>query len=247
LQVGPLRVHWYGIAYMVGILMAWKYATWLTRRYQTPVQTVDFDRFINWCVMGIIVGGRLGHVCFFAPGYYLHNPIEIVMVWRGGMSFHGGLIGVAVATLWYCRTYTLNLFAFSDIMAASVPLGLLCGRIANFINAELYGRVTTLPWGVVFPGTSGEPRHPSQLYEALGEGILLFMLLHGAWGMPSLRNHPGRITGLFLLGYGVIRFAVEYVREIEWAWHLGGAVLTSGQVLSLPLIAVGALWLMRRS
>jgi len=248
INLGPLNVHWYGISYVVGIILSWKYVIWLTKKQKMELQGPIFDNFLNWCVLGIIVGGRLGQVLFFSPSYYFSHPLEIPMVWKGGMSFHGGLLGVTIATLVYCYRSRINPFSFADIMSAGVPLGIFCGRIANFINAELYGRPTNVSWAVVFPGSDGLPRHPSQLYEAFGEGICLFLLLFWAWHKTNLSRVPGRITGLFFVGYGLARFLAEFVRDSEWFYSFGGIItLSSGQILSIPLLILGAAWLMRRS
>lgn len=246
LTVGPLKIYWYGLAYAAGIIMGWKYALYLAKRYVPLILPQYLDTFITWAVVGIVVGGRLGHVIFYDLAHYMNHPAEILMTWKGGMSFHGGLIGVIVATALYCRRLDIPFFTFADILTAASTFGLGLGRLTNFVNAELYGRVTDLPWGIVFPQAGFLPRHPSQLYEAFGEGLMLWLLLNHAWKIPSLRNQPGRITGLFFMGYGVIRFLVEYVREPQIVYSLGGGIITQGQVLSLPLVILGLYWLYRK-
>jgi phosphatidylglycerol:prolipoprotein diacylglycerol transferase len=226
------------------------------------------EELLTWVILGVILGGRLGFVLFYQPGYYLQNPAEILAVWQGGMSFHGGLIGVIGAALMFCFKNSLPLRPTADMMAMATPPGLLLGRLSNFINAELWGRPTSLPWGVQFPGqaaqscgqTLGEicARHPSQLYEALLEGLLLgAVLLWLAFRRGALKV-PGRIVGLFIGGYGAARFLVEFVRQpdaqfisdgnpLGLAWHIGGYGLTMGQLLSVPMIAIGIyLWLSAR-
>ncbi len=247
IQIGPVKVHWYGLAYAAGIILGWRYAIYLAKNYVTTVGAKQLDNFVAWAVVGIIVGGRLGHVLFYDLGHYLNHPFEIIMTWKGGMSFHGGLIGVMIVTFIYCQRHAIPLFQFADILAAAAPIGLGLGRLANFINNELYGRVTEVPWAVYFPHAGPLPRHPSQLYEAFAEGFLLWFCLAWAWRRPWLRNHPGRITGLFLLGYGLMRFLVEYVREPEIIYPIGGCLLTQGQMLSVPLVIVGMYWLKRKN
>ncbi|WP_225029320.1 prolipoprotein diacylglyceryl transferase [Xinfangfangia pollutisoli] len=264
-------LRWYAVAYIVGLLLGW----WLIGRAVAtprlwagapPMTAEQVERLLTWIILGVIFGGRLGYVLFYAPGEYLAHPGDIVKVWEGGMSFHGGFLGVVVAGLWFCRRERIAALSVGDLLALAVPAGLLLGRIANFINAELWGRPTDLPWGVIFPGQAAQAcatltapcaRHPSQLYEALLEGLILgTLLLWMAWRGGALR-FPGRIMGTFLTGYGLARFAVEFVRQpdaqfvsdgnpLGLAFHLGGYGLTMGQILSLPMIAVG-LWFIARS
>lgn len=246
-QFGPLAIRWYALAYIAGLLLGWALARRLTRDATDPVGIMAVDAMVNAAIIGIIIGGRLGFVLFYNPGYYLANPLEILMVWRGGMAFHGGLIGVAIAIIITARQYRLPLLMLADIVALVAPIGLLFGRLANFINGELWGRTTDLPWGMVFPNGGPLPRHPSQLYEAGLEGLVLFsLLLLLAW--RGGRRWPGLITGCFLLGYAVARGLVELVREPDA--HLGilPIGLTMGQLLSLPMLAAGlvCLYLARR-
>lgn len=247
IHLGPIPVYWYGIAYVMGILMGWQYALWLARRYVPTLTKGQVDDFMMWALGGIVIGGRLGHVLFFDWARYVDHPWEILMTRKGGMSFHGGLIGVAIALILYCRKNKLSLFRFSDIIATVAPIGICLGRIANFVNGELYGRVTDVSWAMVFPHGGPLPRHPSQLYEAFLEGLLLLIVLHLSWRMTVLREAPGRLTGLFLVGYGAARTLVEFVREPDTFYSLGGIDLTTGQLLSVPLILTGLWFLFRKN
>ena len=211
---------------------------------------IDFDDFFLWATLGVILGGRLGSVLFYNPGHYLENPLEVLFVWRGGMSFHGGLLGVTVALVLFARHRKIPLLGFSDIIAAAAPIGLFFGRIANFINGELYGRATDVPWAMVFPNAPDQlPRHPSQLYEAALEGLLLFVLLH-VLVRTGVLLRSGLATGVFLAGYGLSRLLVELVRQPDahLGFFAGGA--TMGQLLSVPMLLAGlglALWSLRRA
>jgi phosphatidylglycerol:prolipoprotein diacylglycerol transferase len=217
-------------------------------------------------IFGVILGGRLGYVIFYQPAEFLQNPAQILRVWEGGMSFHGGFLGVALAGIWFCRREKIAMLPLADLMAAVAPIGLFLGRLANFVNAELWGRPTTLPWGVAFPGDAAQAcatvaglcvRHPSQLYEAVLEGLLLFgVLTYLIWRRDWLKT-AGGIAGLFIAGYGVARFAVEFVRQPDAQFvtdtnplglylHIGGYGLTAGQLLSLPMILAGLWFIARR-
>lgn len=262
-------LRWYALAYIAGILIGWRIAVSAVKRPglwaadTPPMRPEQVEELLTWVIVGIILGGRLGFVLFYQPAYYLANPGDILAIWQGGMAFHGGLIGVVVAALIFCLRQGIPLRPAADMMALATPIGLFLGRLANFINAELWGRPTELPWGVIFPGTAAQAcgqaagelcaRHPSQLYEALLEGLLLgAVLLWLAFRRGALRT-PGKIVGLFVGGYGVARFLVEFVRQpdaqfvstdnpLGLAWHIGGFGLTMGQLLSVPMVLVG-LWL----
>ena len=263
-------LRWYALAYIAGILIGWRIAVAAVKRpalwpaNTPPMRPEQVEELLTWVILGIILGGRLGFVLFYQPGYYLANPGQILAIWQGGMSFHGGLIGVIVAALIYCLRAGIPLRPAADMMALATPPGLLLGRVANFINAELWGRPTDLPWGVQFPGEAAQScgqivgeicaRHPSQLYEALLEGLLLgAVLLWLAFRRGALKM-PGKIVGLFIGGYGAARFLVEFVRQpdaqfvspgnpLGLAWQIGGYGLTMGQVLSIPMILIGVyLW-----
>lgn len=263
-------LRWYALAYIAGILIGWRIAVAAVKRTTLwagdtpPMRPEQVEELLTWVILGVILGGRLGFVLFYQPSYYFANPLEIIAVWQGGMAFHGGLIGVILAALIYCMREGLPLRSTADMMALATPPGLLLGRISNFINAELWGRPTDLPWGVQFPGQAAQScgqalgeicaRHPSQLYEALLEGLLLgAVLLWLAFRKGELKV-PGRIVGMFIGGYGVARFLVEFVRQpdaqfvsegnpLGLAWHIGGYGLTMGQILSVPMILIGVyLW-----
>ena len=260
-----LALRWYAMAYIVGILIGWWLVVQALKRPHlwsadtSPMAPGKAEDLLTWIILGVILGGRLGYVAFYQPSYYLQNPGEILMVWQGGMSFHGGFAGVIVASWLYFRRHGVPLLSGADVLAISVAPGLFLGRLANFINAELWGRPTDLPWGVIFPGQAAQAceqlagacaRHPSQLYEALTEGLILgAVLLWLAFRAGGLKR-PGLALGVFLAGYGFARFAVEFVRQpdaqfisegnpLGLAWQIGGYGLTMGQILSLPMIVLG--------
>ena len=239
ISLGPLAISWYSLSYVVGILLGWFYALKLIDTGDTKITRKNVDDFITWVIIGVIVGGRLGYVLFYDPVKYLSNPIEILKTYEGGMSFHGGIIGYITATFWFVRRNKISFFALMDLSAASVPIALFLGRIANFINAELYGRATDVPWSFIFPGSDGMARHPSQLYEAALEGALLFcMLLIVAIKYKGLQKR-GLLSGLFLLFYGIFRIIVEFFREPDVQIGFLAGAFTMGQVLCLPMIAIG--------
>lgn len=272
-ELGPLTLtlRWYAMAYIVGLLLGW----WLvTKAVKTPrlwapgvapMNAEQVERLLTWVIIGVIIGGRMGYVLFYEPAKYLADPMSILQVWNGGMSFHGGFLGVVAAGWWFSRREGVLPLSTGDLFALAVTPGLLFGRLANFINAELWGRPTDLPWGVVFPGDAAQTcegivtlcaRHPSQLYEAALEGLLLGALIFWlVWRRGWLR-FPGRVMGVFIAGYGLARFVVEFVRQpdalfvtagnpLGLAFHIGGYGLTMGQILSLPMIAVGLFFLLR--
>jgi phosphatidylglycerol:prolipoprotein diacylglycerol transferase len=245
-QVGPLAIRWYALAYIAGIVLGWRLARRLVALPPVAASPQQIDDFVTWVTLGIILGGRLGYVLFYRPGHYLENPAEILAVWQGGMSFHGGALGVAVALFLFCRQQRLDLLAFADRVAAVVPIGIFLGRLANFANGELWGRVTDVSWGMVFPTGGPEPRHPSQLYQAGLEGLALFVLLQVLVWRPAIRARRGFVTGAFLVGYGLARLVGELFRQPDA--HLGFLVagITMGQLLSLPMVLAGG-WLMLRS
>jgi phosphatidylglycerol:prolipoprotein diacylglycerol transferase len=267
-----LAIRWYALAYILGVIAAWRIAVALVRRPalwpagRAPVAPERLEDLFTWCIVGIILGGRLGFVLLYQPGHYLRAPLDILKIWEGGMSFHGGFLGVIAAVLLFWRRTGAPLMQLSDAVAAGVPVGLFLGRLANFVNAELWGRPTDLPWGVIFPGEAAQDcpgiapglcaRHPSQLYEAGLEGLLLGAVL---WLMirGGALKAPGRITGAFMLGYGLSRAFVELFRQADAQYitpdnplgHVIGTAafgLSMGQLLSLPMIATGA-WLVLRS
>lgn len=242
--VGPLEFRWYGIMYMLAFVAGWGLGRWRVSRPGSGWTAEAMDDLLTWVMLGVIVGGRLGYVLFYDLPSYLHDPVEIFRIWNGGMSFHGGLLGVLAAFWWYARKSGRTFLAVSDFIAPLVPPGLFFGRMGNFINGELWGNVSSLPWAMIFPHAGPAPRHPSQLYEAALEGVVLFLLV---WLFSSKRRPEGAVSGLFALGYGVFRFAVEFVRTPDAnLGYLAFGWLTMGQLLCLPLMAVG-LWLLLRN
>jgi len=241
LQIGPLKIHWYGIAYMVGIYLAWQIGMYLLKKYPTQVTPKLLDDSILWIILGTVIGGRLGHVIFYAPSLIWTDPLEIFKTWNGGMSFHGGVVGIFISIFVYARKNKIPSLSLLDIVTCVAPIGLFFGRIGNFINGELWGRVTDSPLGMVFPRAGELPRHPSQLYEAATEGLLLLLILLILWTKTDLRHKPGRVTGVFGIGYALARMTCELFREPD-AIVVGS--LTIGQALSIPLIGIG--WFLLR-
>lgn len=243
-SIGPLVIRWYSLAYVVGLLAGWRYVARLERIAPPAFATrVQLDDFIVWVLMGIVLGGRIGYVLFYNFDQYLAQPLDALKIWQGGMSFHGGLAGVLIASALYCRRHGLSFLAVMDVAACATPIGLGLGRVANFINHELYGRVTDVPWAVFFPHTGVEQlRHPSQIYEALTEGVLLFILLFVLVRIPGVKARRGLLGGVFLCGYWLARSVIEQFREPDSQLGFVIGSFTMGQVLSLPmLIAGGAL------
>lgn len=240
-EVFGLPIRWYAISYLMGFILGWFYVRYLHRSYhQQSYPSAYIDDFLTWTMLGVIAGGRLGYILFYNLDVYLENPLHIFFVWQGGMSFHGGAAGVIIALFLFARAKQIKLFELSDMVCAAVPIGLLFGRMANFINGELYGRVTSYPFGMVFPDTDGLPRHPSQLYEAASEGLFLFILLFILMRFKAVRDRPGIVSAVFLMGYGVCRFMIEYVREPDAQLGILNMGLTMGQILCLPMILGGA-------
>ena len=269
-----LALRWYALAYIAGILVCWRMAVMVVNRPSMwldnapPMTPKQIEDLLTWIIVGIILGGRLGYVLFYQhDGYYRANPIEILQVWQWGMAFHGGLLGVVIASWIYATVQKIPRLSAADLIVFAIPVGLFLGRLSNFINAELWGRETAAPWGVIFPGDAAQTcanaaygacaRHPSQLYEAALEGLLLgVFLMWMVWRRGTFKR-PGLVCGTFLAGYGAARFVVEFVRQpdaqfvsagnpLGLAWHLGGFGLTMGQLLSLPMILLG-LWLVLRA
>jgi phosphatidylglycerol---prolipoprotein diacylglyceryl transferase len=235
---GPFAIRWYALAYIAGLVIGWRYCLSLARRQPYLVNSRDVDDFLVWATLGVVLGGRLGYVLFYNPRYYFLYPRQIPFVWHGGMSFHGGAIGVSVAILLFTWRRKIPIFAFSDIITEAIPIGLFFGRIANFINGELFGRPTDVPWAMIFPNGGPVPRHPSQLYEAFCEGILLFLLLFFAERRGS-RRRPGIVTGIFFVGYAAARIFGEMFRQPDpqLGYLIFGA--TMGQLLSIPVLIAG--------
>lgn len=272
IDLGPVTfaLRWYALAYIVGLIAGWKL---IVRMISTPrlwpgaapASAEQIERLLTWVIVGVILGGRLGYVLFYDLASFAAEPGRILRVWEGGMSFHGGFAGVVVAGMIFCRREKIAMLPMADLMAAVVPIGLFLGRIANFINAELWGRPTALPWGVAFPGDAAQAcatfdlpciRHPSQLYEAGLEGLLLMAVFSFLIWRRGWFRWPGAIAGLFFAGYGLARFAVEFLRQPDAQFvtpdnplglylHLNGWGLTAGQLLSLPMILAGLIFLIR--
>ena len=235
----PLAIRWYSVMWLGGCVLAWLYVRWFIARPPYAMSDRDASDFLFWAILATVIGGRLGYVGFYMPGLMLDNPLNLFAIWQGGMSFHGGLIGVIVAMILFTRKRDLDLLAMSDAIACAAPIGLFLVRIANFINGELYGRVTDAPWGMVFPGGGDLPRHPSQLYEAALEGLVLFLILFAVSRSERIRMKTGMLTGIFFIGYAAARGLVELVRQPDahLGLLLGGA--TMGQLLSIPVLLLG--------
>jgi phosphatidylglycerol:prolipoprotein diacylglycerol transferase len=267
IQIGPLALRWYGLAYFAGILVGWFYARRLVENQQLwgakgpRLTPSDIDDFILWLTVGIIVGGRLGYALFYQPGHYIDDPLGFFRIWQGGMSFHGGLAGTVIAVVLFALKRRISILSLLDVAAASVPFGLLFGRLANFINGELWGRVTDAPWGMIFcnrhieAANNGEcpagilPRHPSQLYEAMLEGVVIFAVLRMLTHRYQSLTRPGLTGGAFIALYGMARILVEFFREPDRQLGYISGFLTMGMMLSLPMVIAGAaavIWAARR-
>ena len=244
-SIGPLAVRWYGLMYLAGFGAGWWLGHKRIDRHLAPVTRAQFDDLLFLAVLGVILGGRLGYVLFYKPAYYASHPLEIVAIWEGGMSFHGGLLGVMLAMGFAAWRHKVDYLRLMDFVAPLVPLGIAAGRLGNFINGELWGRVTDLPWGMVFRGAGDVPRHPSQLYQFALEGLALFALL---WWFSSRPRPRGQVSALFLIGYGVFRFIAEFAREPDAFLGFLALGMTMGQWLCVPMIAGGLalFWWSRR-
>jgi len=238
---GPLAIRWYSLAYIAGLMIAWRMMRRLGPRLSPDIKIEAVDDFIVWATLGVILGGRLGFVVFYGLPFYAQNPLEILAVWKGGMSFHGGFLGVCLAAWLFCRKHGIRPLVFGDLLATVSPAGIFFGRIANFINAEHFGRATDVPWAMVFPRGGPDPRHPSQLYEAALEGALLFVVLNLMFRIEAIRTRAGVLTGTFLAGYAVARMSLEMVRVPDG--QIGP--LTIGQWLSLPMLLIGLALIVR--
>lgn len=256
ISFGPFAVRWYGLAYFAGILIGWWYARRLVANERlwgkpAPMTRAEIDDFLVWLVLGIVLGGRVGYAIFYQPGYFIDDPLGFIRLWEGGMSFHGGLAGVILAMTIFALVRKFPMLSLFDVAAASVPFGLFFGRLANFVNGELWGRVTDVPWGVVFCNetilaTQGGvcpagdlPRHPSQLYEAALEGVVLFLVLRILTHWFGSLRRPGLTGGAFIAGYGVSRILIEFVREPDPQLGYLAGPLTMGMLLSIPMVLVG--------
>jgi phosphatidylglycerol:prolipoprotein diacylglycerol transferase len=250
IQIGPFGIRWYALAYIVGLVLGWRLMRRLAQLPPAVATALQVDDFLTWATLGIVLGGRLGYVLFYQPGVYLAHPARAFEVWQGGMSFHGGAIGMAIAIAWFCRRNAIRLLSFADRVAVCVPIGLGLGRVANFINGELWGRPAPerLPWAMMFPTTGGGmvPRHPSEIYEALLEGVLLFIVMLALVRFESLRTRNGFLTGAFLSGYGLARITGECFREPDAFLGFLPFGTTMGQLLCLPMLIAGV-WLIVRA
>jgi phosphatidylglycerol:prolipoprotein diacylglycerol transferase len=253
IAVGPFAIRWYALAYIAGIVLGWLYARWILRTDRfwggpAPISILKFDDYVLWVTLGIILGGRVGYVLFYNLGHFVQHPLEILQLWQGGMSFHGGFLGCVAAVLLFGWRNKVPVLSLGDITCAVGPIGLLLGRLANFINSELWGRVTDVPWAFVFPTGGALPRHPSQLYEGVLEGLLLFVILALMVRRGALQR-PGLIIGVFAIVYGLARIFSEFFREPDPQLGFLWGPLTMGMLLSLPMIAAGlgfVLWALRR-
>lgn len=241
-SLGPLDVRWYSLAYMVAFIAGWRYCMALaakdTDKLPSPKQV---DDFLVWAVLGVILGGRIGYVLFYNLAEYIQNPADMLKIWHGGMSFHGGLLGMATSTLVYSYRHKIPALRLGDILACAAPIGFFFGRIANFINGELYGRVTDSPFSMVFPHGGSLPRYPSQLFEAFFEGLVLFFLLLILAQFSVIRNRNGLLFGIFLMFYGAARFVIEYWREPDIQLGFIVAHFTMGQILCFPMVVIGVI------
>jgi phosphatidylglycerol:prolipoprotein diacylglycerol transferase len=245
ISIGPIAIRWYALAYIVGIILGWLYARAVIRAEQpwggpAPLTVADYDDFVLWVTLGIILGGRAGYVLFYNPSYFAAHPLEVFELWKGGMSFHGGFLGCVLAVVLFARHRGLSILSLGDITCAAGTIGIFLGRLANFINGELWGRATDVPWAMVFPSGGSLPRHPSQLYEAGLEGLALFAVLALLIRAGALKR-PGLILGAFALGYGIARAICEHFREPDAQLGFLWGGLTMGTLLSLPLMLAGVL------
>lgn len=257
IAIGPVRIRWYGLAYLSGLLLGWLYMRRLLRapdlwRADTPpMRPEQADDFLLWATLGTVVGGRLGFILLYEPSLFLQDPARIFAVWQGGMAFHGGLLGVTTAIVLFARFNKVSLLSLGDLAAAAVPFGLFFGRLANFINGEVYGRLTDMPWGVEFPASVLEPgdvfgpRHPTQIYEAFLEGIVMFLLIRYFTHSRHSLKEPGFTAGLFLFGYGIARIGVEFFKQWDYAQFFTTAYISEGMIYSLPMLIGGALLMAR--
>jgi phosphatidylglycerol:prolipoprotein diacylglycerol transferase len=248
-QIGPLAIRWYALAYIAGIVLSWRLMRRLVLLSPAIATHAQVDDFVSWATLGVVIGGRLGYCLFYQPSVYLADPLGILRVWSGGMSFHGGMLGVAVVIILFCKRNRIPVLGFADRVAVCAPIGLGLGRVANFINGELWGRPAPdwLPWAMIFPRADGQPRHPSQIYQALMEGLILFAIMFAVSRREAIRARFGCMTGLFLTGYAIARIVGELFREPDEFLGFLAFGATMGQLLSIPMLLAG-LWLaLRRS
>ena len=239
LDLGVIKIRWYALSYIAGILLSWFLILKIIKIKKIDLNSKEISDLVSNCMIGIIIGGRLGYVFFYNPEYYSNNLLEIFKIWNGGMSFHGGFIGVIFAVIYSSKLFKIPILTFADLIAIVAPLGLFFGRLANFINGELFGRTTNHSFGIIFPNGGDLPRHPSQLYEAFFEGIVLFIILWLMMHIFDLLKKPGIITSLFIFLYGVFRFFIEFFREPDQHIGLLYFEFSMGQILSFPMILIG--------
>ena len=244
-QLGPFAIRWYALAYIAGLVIGWRIMRRVCEQPPKLLTPAKIDDFLLWAALGVILGGRLGYVLFYKPVYFLQNPLQILTLWEGGMSFHGGLLGVILAILLFALRNGVSPFMLSDLVAIVAPIGLFFGRLANFVNGELWGRITDVPWAMIFPRGGPVPRHPSQLYEAGLEGLVLFIILQVCLRVFRLNEKPGLLSAIFFLGYGTFRFVCEFFREPDTQFV---GPISMGMALSIPVwLAAGILfWLALR-
>ncbi len=241
-RIGPFAIHYYALAYIVGLLIGWRVVRRIAALPPIAATMLQVDDFLTWATLGIILGGRIGYVSFYQPGYFFTHPAQIIAVWDGGMSFHGGFLGVSIAIVWFCIREKIHILRFADRIAVAVPIGLFLGRIANFINGELWGRPAApwFPWPVTYPQSGTlDPRYPSELIEAALEGIVLFIIMLAASRSPKLRAGSGTLTGIFIAGYGIARITSECFREPDAFLGFLPFGTTMGQILSTPMVLGG--------
>ncbi|QQG35721.1 MAG: prolipoprotein diacylglyceryl transferase [Micavibrio aeruginosavorus] len=243
-SIGPFDIRWYALAYLAGFLLGWKLVVYLSGLdgERRAIRIADLDDFLPWAVIGVILGGRIGYILFYQFDAYMHDPLAMLRIWEGGMSFHGGAAGMILAMVAYAAIRRIHVLRLTDLICCAVPIGLFWGRLANFINGELFGRVTTVPWGMVFPHGGPDPRHPSQLYEAGLEGAVLLLAMIVLAHRSAIRNMPGILSAVFLSGYAFSRISVEFFREPDEQIGYIAGIFTMGQILCLPML-VGAVLL----
>jgi len=238
-SLGFIQIRWYGLAYVLGFIIGLYLIKSINRKYSQPLKNKIIDDFFVWSILGVILGGRLGYIIFYETNSIINNPVSIFFIWKGGMSFHGGLFGIIITIFLFTKKNNINFFQLSDLVSLVAPIGLFFGRLANFINVELYGRVTDFPFAIIYPSVDMLPRHPSQLYEALFEGIILFTILLFIFVKIFSQNKYGNITAFFLFFYGIFRFVIEFLREPDSHIGLLFDIFTMGQILSIPVIFTG--------
>lgn len=244
-SVGALEVRWYGVAYVVGILIAIIYAKFISKKYTLSINNTQIEDFTTWSIIGIVIGGRVGFVIFYDPIRYLFNPIDILKIYQGGMSFHGGVIGITVAAYLFSKKYQVMFLSITDLIAITAPIGIFFGRLANFINGELYGRITNIPWAMIFPNTDMQPRHPSQLYEAFTEGFILFVIMTYFTFCHKCIKIPGKSSAICIILYSIFRIIIEFFREPDVQIGFVMHYFTIGQILSF-LYLIGGVYLYKQ-